>query len=768
MIRIKPRIGCLLLLVFGMGAITLLMIGYRSLMGSLPRTRGRLAVNGLVREVKVFRDGYSIPAVFAENTHDLVFAQGFVTAQDRLWQMDVTRRTARGRLSELFGRASLGTDSLMRVMGIGRRAAECGRTLTPVSMKILRAYSDGVNAFIASHRKQMPVEVMLLDYAVEPWTPEDCIAVLQLHVLESDLRWITGPVREALATGFPELRITGERGRYLLRRARGESTAVSRSLLRFLRNVLEESFLEEPSSGSLSFAVPGSRMDSGKPLFVHVPCADLRVPSPWYQAVLRSDSLNASGLTLPGFPLVWAGHNARTAWAPAPLDAGDAAWTQVLLKGDGGGGILFLSGKRWLGADVTHESINVRGDSTLRITIAHTDFGSALLSSPPGDTAAAAPALKCPLHGTEDAVTCLLRMNRAYNARMFRAAAGAFPMPAGAWLAADIDGGMGLQNPGGPGRDIRSGARMMAFADGRISDGDSIRPLSPAPSQDFRIRRLAYLLTLKDTLTNMDIRGILTDDVSLYSRRIRDRVLPFLQRAPKDGRKDPLEDQALRIWSVWDGSMKPGGPAPALAEVFFERLMDNGFRERSGEAGYALFADLPSVHLPAVLDGIEAWRAGPRDSEWFASLVRRCFHETVAALRETCGADASAWNWGVLHTLNVDHPMGGQKLLRRVFSAGPFPMGGSSTTLDCWEHPVRMPFLIRSGPSARLILRPGDWDSSVSAISTGQSGQPMDAAHYRDQLQLLLEDFYHPDLWDSDKIAQSGSNLFVLQPGAAP
>ena len=762
MIRGKTRIGCMLLIVLFMAAVTLLMIGYRSLIGSLPQTRGRLAMAGLRREVRIFRDGYSIPSVFAENAVDLVFAQGFVTAQDRLWQMDVARRTARGRLSELFGRASLSTDSLMRTLGLGREAAEFSRTLPPAAMEMLRAYSGGVNAFISSHRRRMPVEAVLLDTAVEPWTPEDCIAVLALHVFETDLRWITEPVRAALAARFPELRRTGEHGRNLRAGA-----GLQAGLLCFLKNVLDEPFLEKPSSGSLSFVVPRSRMDDGKSVFIHVPCSDLRVPSSWYQVVLRSDSLNASGLSLPGFPLVWAGHNGRTAWAPAPLDAGDGAWTPVLLKRDRLGEIRFLSGDRWLAADVTAESIGVRGDSTLRIRIVRTGFGSVLPSIPPGDSATAAFALKFPRRGAEDPFSCLLRMNRAVDARRFRDAAAAFPLHAGAWLAADIEGRMTVQNPGGPACDIRSGSPMMAFADGWMSDGVSIRPLSPVPSHDDRIRRLAFLLSLNDTLTSMDVRGILTDDLSLYSGRIRDRALPILEKAPKEGKRDPLEDQALRVWSGWDGSMKPGGAAPALAEVFFERLMDNGFRKRSGDAAYALFAGLPPVHLPAMLDAVETWRSDPRNSEWYASWIRSCFHETVAGLREALGTDTSTWSWGVLHTLSVDHPMAVQKIFRRVFSSGPFPLGGSSTALDCWEHPVRMPFRIRSGPSARLILRPGDWDSSVSSISTGQSGQPMDAAHYRDQLQLILDDCYHPDLWDSQKIEQSGSSLLVLQPGAS-
>ena len=763
MIRNKQRAGCLILLVLGTGVFILLMVGYRTLTGSLPETRGTLTPGGLDAEVRVVRDGYSIPAVFAKNTHDLVFAQGVVTAQDRLWQMDLARRTAMGRLSEIFGRGALATDSLMLCIGIGRAAQTCADGLPSASMRVLRAYSDGVNAVIASHRKRMPVESLLLDYPVELWTPADCIAVLRLHAFESNPAWITGSVRAALASASSERTPEGDRG------LDHPAEAVLRGHLRFLRRVLDEAFLSNPSTGTMGFVLPGNRMESGKSVFAYVPCAGLDIPSPWYQAVLRSDSLNAAGLTIPGFPLVWAGHNDLAAWAPEPLDSEDPVCIPVLLKKGDDGRIRYRSRSGWREARAVDDTIAVRGDSTLRIRILETEFGRVLGSDPAsGETAVPALALDWPRNESSDDVGSLLRMNRAGGVESLRGALETFSPPAFGWLFADCGGRMDFQISGRPRRGpapVRPRARFLAFADGRLSDGVLSRPVAAGTAPDFRIGRLAALLSRKDTLSGMDIRSVLTDDLSPYAVRIRDRMLPILKKAKLT---DPLESQALRIWSGWDGTVKSGSAGAALAEVFFERLMDNAFRKAMGDPLYSLFAGLPSVHLPFMLGKIETWTDSPSDAERFAALVRQSFRESVAGLRESCGADTSAWNWGAIHSLVLEHPLGVQKLLRRVFNAGPFPMGGSSTTLNCREHPIRRPFIVRSGPTARLILFLGDWDSSVSVISTGQSGQPMDAAHYKDQLQLLVEDFYHPDLWNADRILQSGSNLLTLRPGTAP
>jgi penicillin amidase len=763
LIRNKQRTGCLVLLVLGTGVFILLMVGYRSLTGSLPETRGTLTPGGLENEVRVVRDGYSIPAVFAKNTHDLVFAQGYVTAQDRLWQMDLARRTAQGRLSEIFGRGALATDSLMRVIGLGRAAAACSAALPPASMRILRAYSDGVNAAVASHRKRTPVESLLLDYAVEPWTPADCIAVLRLHAFESGAAWITEPVRAALASLSSKRIPEGGGGR------NPADWAALLAHLRFLRGVLDEAFLSNPSAGTFGFAVPGNRMESGKSVFAYVPCTGLRIPSPWYQAVLRSDSLNAAGLTIPGFPLVWAGHNDLMAWAPEPLDLRDPVFIPVTLKRADGGRILYRSRSGWRDTRAVDDTLGVRGDSTRRIRFLETEFGR-VLGPDPVSVEAAVPALALDrprIEGSDD-VASLLRINRAGGVEALRGALGALSPPSFGWLFADRDGRMDFRTPGPPQRGtvlVRPGAKILAFADGRLSDGGSSRPIAAGTGSDSRIVRLAAVLTRKDTLSGMDIREVLTDDLSSYDVRLRDRALPLLKKTKWT---DSLESQAFRIWSGWDGTVKSGSAGAALAEVFFERLTENAFRKAMGDPLYSLFAGLPQVHLPFVYGKIEIWSGSPAETGRFAALVLQSFRETVAGLRESCGPDTSAWNWGMLNSLTLEHPLGGQNLLRRVFNAGPFPMGGSSTTLDCWEHPLRRPFLVRSGPTARLILFPGDWDSSVSVISTGQSGQPMDAAHYKDQLQLLIEDCYHPDLWNADKISQSGSNQLTLKPGTMP
>jgi penicillin amidase len=756
MIQRKPRIGCLILLIVGLGIFFLFLYGYRVLIGSLPSTKGNLTVAGLNAEVKVYRDGYSIPCVFAQNERDLFFAQGYVTAQDRLWQMDLMRRTAGGRLSEIFGTQTLGTDSLMRSVGIHRAAKTCSAGLSEKSRLLLQAYTDGINAYITSHQKHIPVESLLLNYQIDPWTVEDCIAVYRLFAWQSDPLWLTEPLKILL---FLRNEKSGNQWTAL---GRGHYSwnnnfyNPAETLLRKLNDALEEHILSKPALGGFVFAVPGERMDTGRPVLVHVPCSSLSIPTLWYQIDLRAGNFQVTGLSIPGFPMVFSGHNGRIAWAPADLYAEDLNFSPALLRVKSNGDVDCLFGKSWGKSELLEETILFSADSSIRMRIPMTDRGPVVCWNPAGsDIPVRAVALKWKGLEPADEALALYRLNLAGNRRDLEDAFAGISVPNRIWVYADGSGNAGVWVPNHDSRMTRivGKSQIVSATDGRLAVGNDFFSLSSDFPLDFRIRRLQSMLLQKGTLSNMDLKQVLTDAVSPYALRLLKTLLPILKKVRWN---DSLEIQALQILSAWNGEMKPGSAAAAIYETLFERLVFNAFHDTMDEPAYALFVNLPSLYLPLALQTVES---GYVDR----ILFEKSFRETVAQIQKTCGNDASQWNWGTLHTLTLDHPLGGRKLLKDLFNAGSFPMGKSATTIDCWEHPLRQPFEVNAGPSARLIVDLGNLDNSVSVIISGQSGQSMDV-HYRDQIQLFLDDCYHPDLWDDAKIRQSGWSLLVLQP----
>ncbi len=308
--KIRIRFGCLTALIAGAGVFLLCINGYRTVVSSLPDRTGKIRLSGLSAEVRVTRDSYSVPAIAASSRRDLFFSLGYVTGQDRLFQMELSRRTAAGRLSEWLGPEAAAVDSLMRKIGLADAARQAAMSLSPESAEIMDAYAAGVNASAGPSGSRIPVEFRFLNAAFEPWTAADCISVLRLFAWQADSRWLTQPVRQALSA-VPK----PDKDRQI---PADPSDRLLAMLDAAVRKPEPEGLTPDPLMGTFGLAVSGPRTYSGRPLLIFVANSAVQIPSPWYQAVLRCPDFEASGFMVPGYPLVLAGHNGSTAWAFSP------------------------------------------------------------------------------------------------------------------------------------------------------------------------------------------------------------------------------------------------------------------------------------------------------------------------------------------------------------------------------------------------------------------------------------------------------------------
>ncbi len=316
----KIRIGPLIFFIFSAAVFMLMWCSYRMMTESLPVVRGRLILPGLEQEVHVFRDGTGVPHVFAKNENDLFFAQGFVTAQDRLWQIDFNRHAAQGRLSEWFGPRASCTDSLLRRSDIRFPAARGWSGLPGKARLAVERYAAGVNAFIGLNKNKLPVEYKMLSRTPEPWQPEDVASLFKFMCWQKDFSWLehplwtelfaaVGPVRwKALPAPEP---MPGSSYDAKTREDAAEWNA-------FLRRVFAEKWISPPVSGDMAWVVPPPQSATGKPVLSVILRSAPANPSPWYEIRLSSPSYRSRGLSLPGFPFILAGHNGRTAWAWTP------------------------------------------------------------------------------------------------------------------------------------------------------------------------------------------------------------------------------------------------------------------------------------------------------------------------------------------------------------------------------------------------------------------------------------------------------------------
>ncbi|MGH2359413.1 MAG: penicillin acylase family protein, partial [bacterium] len=279
-----------------------------------PVVQGQRRVPGVRASVEIIRDRWGIPHVFAQNTPDLLFAQGYVHAQDRLWHMEFNRRIASGRLSEIFGDVTLKEDRFLRTVGLRRSAERDLAQLDDETRSALEAYAAGVNAFIAQNRHRLPIEFVVLRFAPEPWTPVDTLAFAKLMAWVLGGNWESEILRAHILSRFGHAT-----AHVLLPPYPGHHPVVVQPVVSnaFRSNAILNLLDLVPRAagvGSNNWVLSGTRTSTGRPILANDPHLEAQMPSIWYEMHLSGGGYEAIGSTFPGTPGVIVGHNADIAW----------------------------------------------------------------------------------------------------------------------------------------------------------------------------------------------------------------------------------------------------------------------------------------------------------------------------------------------------------------------------------------------------------------------------------------------------------------------
>jgi len=416
--RILRRVlyACLILFVIAAGLVAAGAIWSRHVMHAvLPTVDGTLTVEGLHAPVTVTRNGQGVPSIRANSVDDLLFAQGYVTAQDRLWQMDTLRRHAAGELAEILGPGLILHDRLQRYLQLRAAADRGAASLSPDQRREFEAYARGVNAFINSHRDKLPLEFHLLHYTPRPWTPRDSLLVSLVMWQDLSTSFPRKLDRELLAQHLPQSLLADL---YPVGSWRDHPPTQPPTDLTSPRDIEEipldktQSRLEQPStlvkpeallalsaaispcaecrSGSNNWAVSGAHSASGKPLVSNDMHLGLRVPDIWYEAALHLSGtpngtpLDVVGFTMPGLPWVIAGRNAHVAWGFTNL-GGDVQDLRVEHTRGSGSTMQFEQPDgTWSPVQHHTEQIVVRGghDVSLDVLSVSHVVGTSMIESP--------------------------------------------------------------------------------------------------------------------------------------------------------------------------------------------------------------------------------------------------------------------------------------------------------------------------------------------------------------------------------------------------
>ena len=790
------------------------------LAAAVPPVSGEVTCPGLEGPVTVFRDDFGIPHVRAASEHDAWFGQGYATAQDRLWQMEVDRRRAAGRWAEVVGRAALAGDLQMRRFRLVARLPVLIEALEPETRDMLAAYAAGVNAFIATASNATPgplgIEFQLTGLRPDPWRPEDSLAVfLVRHILmgtweakvwRARLLHALGPERTAAfypGYGSDDPLIVPPGGTY-----RGPPSDAAEALsaglahLTFLRHGIED--------GSNNWVLDGARTASGAPLLAGDPHRALDAPNVYYQNHVACPGFDAIGFSFPGVPgFPHFAHNAHVAWGITHASAD----TQDLFveRFDRSDPPRYQYRGRWLEAERALESVAVRGEDPVPCETWSTRHGPVIAGDArrvdgSGDQAGgglngggvlafAYPALEAP-NGTLDAVR---KMVLAQNADQLEAALAGWVDPVNNLVYFDRDGQTGYRTrgalpvrhgdnawipvPGWDGEHDWSGrvpfaemprvrnppGGVVVTANNRIVDENWPHYLAHEFAPGFRAQRIQARLEGVSGLTVEDMAAIQGDITSLPAAAFR----------PLYARIDPPDaacERALALLAQWDGQVEAGAPGPLVFAALRKHIV---LGLLAPQLGPGLLADLLAATDRGALGLIIRTQARlhhliagddrsilPPGESWPA-LLSRALGAAVAELTSLLGPDPDQWRWEIEHHTAAVHTLSGAYPEAAPLLDPPvIPMGGDGDTVQAAGVHATLDYRARFISVARYIFDGADWERSRWIVPGGASGHP-GSPHCADQLPLYARHATVPMTFRWNTLAAQAAAVLTLHPPTA-
>ncbi len=756
------------LLIFSVILILALSTQILQLQRTLHTSPDQLVSSSLTTSVEVLWDENHVPHIFSEDEYGAYFALGVLHAENRSWQMEMSRRIVQGRMSEIVGRLGVQFDTVTRTLGLYEAAHDSIPNLSKASRVALEAYSDGVNQVFEERGRSLSPEFILLGHTPERWTPTDSVAVLRMMSVGLSTNLWSELQRSALLSEITPQELTELQPPYP-----GDEAIVLPSLsdlFPFVQEDEEQVSFTLPNFGSIeasnNWVIDGHRTTTGAPLLANDPHLGFSAPSIWYLAHMQTPEGDIIGATLPGFPLVVLGRTNDIAWGFTNTgpDTQDLYVEQLNPENLNE----YRTPDGWQVFESRKETIKVRFGRDIEIDVRQTRHGPVLPTSlvedlPMIDEGHVLALAWTGLASDERAMDGLLGARHAKDWTAFNTALRHFHSPMQNIVYADVRGNIGFVAPGivpvrGPDHQTKGmlpapgwleqndwvgyipfdelprvynpTEGMIVTANQKIVPDDYNHHLTYEWGVPYRANRIANLIKEKEKHTIESLAAIQTDNVSDYAKE----MLPLLLRIGGE-MEDP--SRALNLLETWEGHMQADGIAPLLFSAWTRHLGKIIVEQRLGDSSARISRPSPYFLINVLndKDGQSHWcGTSSMDPEPNCDqLVSNALNEAIDDLEDRLGKDWSEWRWGSEHRAVHEHrPFGFFPILKNYFNIVSETGGGPFTpNQGSYYGSGSSPFVNRHGAGYRAVYDFEDLDRSVFVQTTGQSGNIL-SEQYRD------------------------------------
>ena len=746
--------------------ILALAISFWFVQRTAPETNGEITLSGLEGSVSIYRDQSGTPHIEANSTKDLFMAQGFVTAQDRMFQMDLSRRQASGTLSEVIGESTIDKDKFFRTLGLRRAAEDSYSAYSDEAKQLLEWYADGVNAYIsqAKSKNTLPIEFTLAGYEPNEWTPIDSLTIGKYMAFDLGGHWEGQAFRYYLLQNFSEEEAMDlfpsypEDGSTVIQEIKESQLDISKSFA--------NAVIPDPFNGSNNWVVSGEKTASGKPLLANDPHLGLGTPPIWYETHLNSPDFHVSGVIFAGVPGIIVGRNDSIAWGVT--NVGPDVQDLYIEKRNPDNPTEFQYNDQWEEAEVLDESIPVKDSEPIPYEVVITRHGPILSEFAHDEQPDTALSLRWTALDPSTELEAVLKFDQASNWEEFKEALTSFHTPAQNFVFASTDGTIAYRANGlipirkngdsmvpVPGWNdkyewegyipweelptiVNPDEGFISTANNKITTDDYPYHITHTWAQPYRQNRIREVLIAGDNLVAKDMMNLQNDFMNLQGKELT----PLLTKELNSENLTSIEKDALSLLQEWNYMDGRDEAAPLLFHLWLVEMEKVLFDGKIDKEMMPLF-DGKSQVIDQLIRRAANGEKGPwmENSGGFQSVVTKSYQAAVERAVSLQGHAPEKWVWGTFHSVPFEHPLGAIKPLNLLFNPEVNAMGGSRVTVGAagWNSSTGT---VNHGAPWRGVTDLAHMETSYNVISPGQSGYVW-SKWYDNQIDDWVNGRYH-------------------------